>query len=374
MEVDHSLDGESRVAEVYAILSVGCVLTITVVGLRMYTRIRLLNSFGADDAMMMVALVLAIGTTIAIGLECKYGLGKHTWVQPKEYAIPYMKAFYSSIIIYNVALCIAKISILLQYRRIFTGTIIHQITTYAIGFLCAWTVTIAFLLSLICIPVAAFWDSSVKGRCLNSLTVWYVMASFNLVTDILLFIMPMPMIRSLQLPRKQKYTLVIVFSLGLCTCIISIIRLRTLADAGSAKDPNWDNVNAAYWSFLEMCTSIIASCLPTLRPVLSRVMPSLFATRSQMSSGHGYPSGRSTVYGRGSLFRKVTTVKLDDSTTTLHADDEVELTSRDPDGRRLNTSYRVTVEGGGEAHAETASIGPGGIKTTTIVTQEVSHS
>ena len=89
------------------------------------------------------------------------------------------------------------------------------ITAGGVAFVGAWTIMISFLLTLICMPVAAFWDDSVEGRCLDSLTVWYVMASFNLITDVALFILPLPVIHSLQLPRRQKWTLIIVFGLGL---------------------------------------------------------------------------------------------------------------------------------------------------------------
>lgn len=117
--------------------------------------------------------------------------------------------------VYNIGICLAKISILLQYRRIFSGTAMQRITTYGIAFIGAWTIMICFLLTLVCIPVAAFWDTSIEGRCLDNLTVWYIMASFNLTTDVVLWIMPLPSIKSLQLPTKQKYTLFVVFGLGL---------------------------------------------------------------------------------------------------------------------------------------------------------------
>lgn len=112
-------------------------------------------------------------------------------------------------------MCLVKISILLQYRRIFAGILMQRITAFGLALIGAWAVMISFLLTLICVPVAAFWDDSVEGRCLSSLTVWYVMASFNLTTDLALFIMPLPVIRSLQLPRKQKYILTAIFGLGL---------------------------------------------------------------------------------------------------------------------------------------------------------------
>lgn len=66
--VDHSLDGESRVATICAILTVGSVLTTAVVTLRIYTRTLLLHTFGIEDAFMIAAQFLAIGSAVAIGL------------------------------------------------------------------------------------------------------------------------------------------------------------------------------------------------------------------------------------------------------------------------------------------------------------------
>lgn len=68
MEPDHSLDGESRVDVVVGILAAGCIITTAVVSLRIYTRTILLRTFGAEDAFMIAAQVLAIGSAVAIGL------------------------------------------------------------------------------------------------------------------------------------------------------------------------------------------------------------------------------------------------------------------------------------------------------------------
>ena len=66
--IDHSLDGQSRVETICVILAVGCALTTAVVSLRVFTRTHVLGTFGAEDAFMVAAQFLAIGTAIAIGL------------------------------------------------------------------------------------------------------------------------------------------------------------------------------------------------------------------------------------------------------------------------------------------------------------------
>lgn len=67
--VDHSKDGESQVTYIVSVLTLACVLSTTAVVLRLYTRSRILHTFGADDAVMGFAqvLTLASATTIYLG-------------------------------------------------------------------------------------------------------------------------------------------------------------------------------------------------------------------------------------------------------------------------------------------------------------------
>ena len=132
------------------------------------------------------------------------------------------QAFYSSIVVYNVAVCLTKISIVLQYRRIFFQSFLRHVTLGFLVLLSAWAVTLSVMLPLVCTPVESFWNRAVPGRCMNFKTVWYVMAGVNVVTDFALFIMPIPVISSLQLPRRQKLMLVVVFGLGVLYVLPSL--------------------------------------------------------------------------------------------------------------------------------------------------------
>jgi len=405
------LDGQSRVGEIIAILTVASILSTLVVVLRCYSRAVILRSFGWDDAVIIPAQILTLGSAVAIGLESKYGLGRHVWMMPDEDYIPYMKSFYSSIVVYNVAVSMTKISILLQYNRIFNNTILRKIIITGLAFLTCWAITLCFLLPMVCMPVAAFWDPSVKGFCLDNGTIWYVMAGVNVFTDFAVFTMPIPVISSLQLPKKQKALLLIVFMLGIFPCAVSIYRIKTLGAAAKSTDPTWDNVDAATFSFLELSVGVIAVCLPTLRPILVHSMPRIFGSLLR-SAGHSDgtgPSGRrasrtpfgvATIGGTGaessaarnSLF-KGSTLRDTDSTEGLRLSDEelalprsrlendIEFGELDKDvmnnpggGKR----YSVSVVAGWEpASVSQLAAGAGernGIQTTTVVTQKVSFA
>ncbi len=54
---DHSLDSQSKKTEIVSILPVCCVLTTTLVTLRVITRVYIVRAFGPDDWTVVVAQV-----------------------------------------------------------------------------------------------------------------------------------------------------------------------------------------------------------------------------------------------------------------------------------------------------------------------------
>jgi len=63
-------------------------------------------------------------------------------------------------------------------------------------------------------PVNYFWDLSIKGKCMNKLAFWFSNSALNITTDLMIFAIPMPLLRQLQLPKKQKIGLMFVFGFG----------------------------------------------------------------------------------------------------------------------------------------------------------------
>ena len=76
-------------------------------------------------------------------------------------------------------------------------------------------------------------------------------------------------------------------------CVISIVRLIVLARL-EAYDVTWNYVNAAIWSAAEPSMSVIAACLPSLRPLIALALkgthrgPTLISKKSaQATSSSG---------------------------------------------------------------------------------------
>ena len=78
----------------------------------------------------------------------------------------------------------------------------------------ALLVTIILETLLICRPFAYFWDKSVRGVCGNEVITYLTAGIFNLLVDVIIVVLPMPMLWRLQLPWTKKLALTGIFGLG----------------------------------------------------------------------------------------------------------------------------------------------------------------
>lgn len=68
---------------------------------------------------------------------------------------------------------------------------------------------------LICQPLAFNWDQTIDGHCGSSITLWVCHGVLNIVTDLIVLLLPMPYIYSLELSLYKKLVLMATFGLGL---------------------------------------------------------------------------------------------------------------------------------------------------------------
>ncbi|KAK3497513.1 uncharacterized protein B0T23DRAFT_85793 [Neurospora hispaniola] len=274
---------ESRAHVPITVVTVVLGFATLAVGLRTYARAVLIRQFGMDDYAAVIALVFAMGSGIMVASNTIYGAGHHMgdpkidWTElPK-----YFRTFYISIVLYNASLTAIKLTFLLQYYRVLGTRQMRKVVVYALIFVAMWSISQLLIVIFSCTPIEKFWlgDSIPNGHCMPNLPFWYINAAGNIVTDVLIFIIPLPALGSLNLRKQQKIALIGVFCLGFFTCAISIIRIQYLK---LSDDTTWDNVDSSCWSVSELGSGIVCSCLPTLRPLLSHVIPGM--------SSHSAPS------------------------------------------------------------------------------------
>lgn len=70
---------------------------------------------------------------------------------------------------------------------------------------------------IFCVPIHSFWDLSRSTRnqhCLPAGPVWFTNAGIQIATDLVILAFPMPLLWKLQIPKKQKWGIILIFGLG----------------------------------------------------------------------------------------------------------------------------------------------------------------
>ena len=123
----------------------------------------------------------------------------------------------STQLLYSTSLCIIKLSILFLYNRIFSvpKPMFRWILMAMGGFVIAYGMAGILGNTLQCVPLSNLWEPpSNDPREIFSFTLVFTMSVINIVTDITILSLPLPLVWSLQASKSRRLQLIAVFSLG----------------------------------------------------------------------------------------------------------------------------------------------------------------
>jgi hypothetical protein len=128
---------------------------------------------------------------------------------------PHIQLIFISSLGYHVVIMLLKSTFLLQFRRVFPLPNFQRLCDIFLAFLAVWTVAGIVGGMTVCLPLSKNWDPEAPiWTCENRLWFWMGHGIAHVITDILIFIMPMPLLKTLPLPPLHKVVLIGVFSLG----------------------------------------------------------------------------------------------------------------------------------------------------------------
>ncbi|KAJ8117658.1 hypothetical protein OPT61_g1199 [Boeremia exigua] len=179
-----------------------------------------------------------------------------------------------------------KISLLLTYLRFMT-TGYTRTTTVTVIIACVMF-HLSFLLVQInlCQPVAKQWDPMITwGDCIPAVPFYTSMASLAIFFDIIVMLLPFPVLLSSQIQKRKKLVLLGLLALGVFITIIQVVRIQTVKNLANYLD----SANLIMWSAVENNMGIIVASIPTLAPLFK-----YFAEKTQKgSTAHSASHSRS---------------------------------------------------------------------------------
>lgn len=226
----------------------------------------------ADDWWLVAGLLFTTAFVTCMAIGTHLGLGRHAILVKKPTTVA--KIMLAIEVLYNPAIVAIKTSILLLYRRLFTERCANSsfnISLWCIGaFVLSYSTCQVVLFIFHCNRVDALWDPTVRAKCIHFHDVPIIFSSLNIGTDILILCLPVTQLWKLNMPRRRKYELMGMFSLGGFVCVASVIRVSYVVQT-SEMDPSWSEVPGAIWTIIELNLGIVSACLPTLRPLFIHV-------------------------------------------------------------------------------------------------------
>lgn len=123
--------------------------------------------------------------------------------------------FFIENFVYNTGLSLVKLSVLLFYIRVFRSIRAYRIAFWITGaILVGWCVANNFLALFTCVPVQKAWISTTSGHCLITQHTFLGATISNIIADLIVLILPMPMLWRLHIGTPRKLGLVGVFAAG----------------------------------------------------------------------------------------------------------------------------------------------------------------
>lgn len=124
--------------------------------------------------------------------------------------------------VYTAASLAVRVAIVLLVLRIVSPVKRYRILVYVLLFIITvYHVAKAFAFLFGCVPIALNWNITIKGgHCIDRFKLAVAFNALNVITDVLLWTLPIPVVWNLQMRIRHKIEVLSVFGVGLMYVVI----------------------------------------------------------------------------------------------------------------------------------------------------------
>lgn len=162
-----------------------------------------------------------------------------------------MKYLYVTNAAYHTTTALIKLSLLLQYLRLFRQGTLRYICIILLAIVAAWGLAFSFLAWFPCLPVSGFWNRTAQSKCYGfgyssareARITLFVFAGTNMFFDTVIFLIPLTEYFRPGLRKKQVLAMTGLFAMGSLVVLMAILRLwstfKHSADTIKSFDFTW---------------------------------------------------------------------------------------------------------------------------------------
>ncbi|KAH9874361.1 hypothetical protein IAQ61_003550 [Plenodomus lingam] len=269
------------------------------VGFRLHTRFRVVREPGWDDVFVVLAALFNLVSVIAFLGGTRYGLGRHL-IYNLNLIQQTMQWLYVTNAAYHTTTAFIKISLLLQYLRIFRDGLRRHVCLVLLGIVIVWGSAFAFMTWVPCFPISGFWNRQTDPppKCYgfgydNMDEAKIAVLSFsisNMVLDVAIFLIPLSEYFKRNIGKKQLFAMTGLFCLGSIVVLMSILRLWTTfkhsRDTEQGFDFTWWYPQVLIISCLEVDFAIMCASMPIFWPTVIASFGQIFVTNEVRVTHH----------------------------------------------------------------------------------------
>ncbi|KAK6836928.1 hypothetical protein PG987_007423 [Apiospora arundinis] len=237
------------------------------VSMRLFLRLGLQRTRLTISDWLIVASALDVVALLATDVMA-YNLGgmaqDYDPRRPMDDQISLLKVSFAGNYFYDSGVYLPKMALITFYYRLVPPTMpkLRKLLYFTTGLTVCFFLTTVFVDTFWCGPdVAVNW--SLDGTCstFDSMTVTRIDWTLNLISDVLIFSIPFPLLPGLHINRWYMAGLTATFSSGLITLGTSIGRFVTMQVTHA-----WTNVYVL--SMAELVAAVVVVCLPSLKSLV----------------------------------------------------------------------------------------------------------
>ncbi|KAG9677807.1 hypothetical protein KCU99_g4461, partial [Aureobasidium melanogenum] len=223
------------------------------------------RTFGLDFWVIVAATVVALGQYAAIFVGLDYfALGKADSLMSKSDQLDAGRSVIASIDLFLISNALTKCSVIFFMKRLFStdNRTAKIICNSLLGLVAMWMLASILGLNISCGAATKF---ALEHRCSGQITRWSVVATFDSLFEIAIFLLSIILVVPLQMTTEIKLSVVFAFSFRLVVAIFAIIHVYYVSQWSSSSDPGIATVYSLLWQQVELGYALMAATIPTLR-------------------------------------------------------------------------------------------------------------
>lgn len=141
-------------------------------------------------------------------------MGLHIQAVPPENVDKFLKLLWIIYYIFDTGTAVSKSSALFFYARIFSISKFKYALWVVHAMNVGWLVGILISVTFMCNPIQKAWDVFLPGTCLNTGRLWLGSGLVSLIIDVIILVMPLPMLWKLKMKTIRRIQISGVFICG----------------------------------------------------------------------------------------------------------------------------------------------------------------